>query len=112
MITENLSTLKIHKLSQTQYDRELAAGNIDENSLYLTPDEKIASIEKGGTGATTAEDALANLGALSCSGGTITGNVNVNGATQLSTLIGKEGDNYGPTLPDAGTKGRIFFKKV
>ena len=39
MITENLSTLKIHKLTQAQYDRELAAGRIDENALYLTPDE-------------------------------------------------------------------------
>ena len=39
MITENLSTLKIHKLTQAQYDRELAAGNIDENALYLTPDD-------------------------------------------------------------------------
>lgn len=40
MITENLSTLKIHKLTQAQYNRALAAGNIDENALYLTPDEK------------------------------------------------------------------------
>ena len=39
MITENLSTLKIHKLSQEQYDRELAAGNIDESAIYLTPDD-------------------------------------------------------------------------
>lgn len=39
MITENLSTLKIHKLTQAQYDREFAAGRIDENALYLTPDE-------------------------------------------------------------------------
>lgn len=39
MITENLSILKIHKLSQTQYERELAAGNIDPNALYLTQDE-------------------------------------------------------------------------
>ena len=39
MITENLSTLKIHKLSKAQYERELAAGNIDANALYLTPDE-------------------------------------------------------------------------
>lgn len=38
MITENLSTLKIHKLSQAQYDRELEAGRIDETALYLTPD--------------------------------------------------------------------------
>ena len=39
MITENLSTLKIHKLTQAQYDRELDAGNLDENALYLTPYE-------------------------------------------------------------------------
>ena len=41
MITENLSTLKIHKLTQAQYDRELAAGRIDADALYLTPDEEI-----------------------------------------------------------------------
>ena len=39
MITDNLSTLKIHKLTQAQYERELAAGNIDETALYLTPEE-------------------------------------------------------------------------
>ena len=39
MITENISTLKIHKLTKEQYERELAAGRIDENALYLTPDE-------------------------------------------------------------------------
>lgn len=39
MITENVSTLKINKLTQEQYDRELANGNIDENALYLTPDD-------------------------------------------------------------------------
>jgi hypothetical protein len=41
MRTENISTLKIHKLTQAQYDRELAAGNINENELYLTPEEEI-----------------------------------------------------------------------
>ena len=41
MKTENLSTLKIHKLTQEQYNRELEAGRIDENALYLTPDEEI-----------------------------------------------------------------------
>jgi hypothetical protein len=39
--TTNLSTLKINKLTQAQYDRELAAGNIDANALYLTPDEAL-----------------------------------------------------------------------
>lgn len=41
MITKNLSTLKIHRLTQEQYDRELAAGNLDPNAMYLTPDEEI-----------------------------------------------------------------------
>ena len=41
MITENLSTLKIHKLTQAQYDRTRAAGRIDENAIYLTPEEEI-----------------------------------------------------------------------
>ena len=38
MTTENISALKIHKMSQEQYDRELAAGRIEENAIYLTPD--------------------------------------------------------------------------
>lgn len=37
MITNNLSTLQIHKLSEEQYQRELLAGRIDPNALYLTP---------------------------------------------------------------------------
>ena len=36
MITEDVSALKIHNLTQEQYDRELAAGNLDENALYFT----------------------------------------------------------------------------
>ena len=39
MITENVSTLKIHKLSQSQYNRELEAGNLEVNAIYLTPEE-------------------------------------------------------------------------
>ena len=71
MITENLSTLKIHKLTQEQYNRALAAGNIDNNAIYLTPDD-ITSIEGGGTGADNAKDARANLGAIGVSTKTIT----------------------------------------
>lgn len=100
MITENLSTFKIHKLTQEQYNRELLAGNLEDNALYLTPDEEIdlsgyatikqldgkansshnhiasditsgtlssdrlpiIPISKGGTGATTVDDVLVNLG--------------------------------------------------
>ena len=46
MITENLSTLKIHKLTQAQYEREVEAGRIDENALYLTPEEPPRLIAK------------------------------------------------------------------
>lgn len=42
MITENLSNLKIHRLTQKQFDKVLADGNIDETALYLTPDRSIS----------------------------------------------------------------------
>ena len=92
MITENLSTLKIHKLTQAQYDRELAAGNIDGNALYLTPDEEIASIEKGGTGATTAEAARANLGAVNKAGDSMSGKLDVTGGVNV---VGTSWNYYG-----------------
>ena len=41
MITENLSTLKIHKLTQEQYDRAAAEGNLETDALYLTPAKEI-----------------------------------------------------------------------
>ena len=41
MKTENLHALKIHNLSQEQYDRELEAGRIDKNAMYLTPDNEL-----------------------------------------------------------------------
>lgn len=41
MITENVSTLKIHKLTQEQYDRESESGTLEENAIYLTPQEAI-----------------------------------------------------------------------
>lgn len=39
--SEILSTLKIHKLTQEQYEQEIENGTIDENALYLTPEEEI-----------------------------------------------------------------------
>lgn len=38
MIIENLTTLEVHKLSQEQYEREFAAGNLVEGAWYLIPD--------------------------------------------------------------------------
>ena len=43
MNTQNLHTFKIHKLTQEQYDRELEAGRIDANAIYLTPEEEITA---------------------------------------------------------------------
>jgi hypothetical protein len=51
LITDNLSTLRIHKLTQEQYDRELESGNIDENALYLTPDEFDITLTQSGKAA-------------------------------------------------------------
>lgn len=39
MITENLSTLEIHKLTQEQYEKALSEGRINERAIYLTPDD-------------------------------------------------------------------------
>lgn len=41
MITENLSTLKIHKLTREQYNREKVAGRIDESAIYLFTDDVV-----------------------------------------------------------------------
>lgn len=39
--TETLPTLKIHRLTQEEYDQELENGTLEENALYLTPEEEI-----------------------------------------------------------------------
>ena len=65
MFTELLSTLKIHKLTQSQYYRELDAGNIDESALYLTPEEEIdlsgyATVEQVNEAKNYTDNAVAN----------------------------------------------------
>ena len=37
-----LPVLKLHNLSNEQYERELMAGRVEEDSFYLTPEEAIA----------------------------------------------------------------------
>lgn len=39
MNIENVSTLKIHRLAHAQYEREVAAGNVDETAIYMTPEK-------------------------------------------------------------------------
>lgn len=111
MITENVSTLKIHKLTQAQYDRALEAGNIDENALYLTPDD-ITPISDGGTGADNAATARANLeitpeniGAIPNTGGTLTGGLTINAPTTEEPLTIVGDDNIYPSIVFADRNG-------
>lgn len=73
MKTENISTLKIHQLTQEQYDRELAAGRIDANALYLTPDVRSENTNQatpetyGAVGDGVTDDAAAITQALAAS---------------------------------------------
>lgn len=41
MITENLTTLKINKLTKAQYEAALAAGTVSENELYMTEETNV-----------------------------------------------------------------------
>lgn len=59
------------------------------------------SIAKGGTGATTAEQACTNLGALPTAGGTMTGPL------KLTKNV-----HYGTTEPSNPTTGQMFLKEV
>jgi hypothetical protein len=60
--------LNIHKLSQAQYDREKAAGNLDESALYLTPaSDYIIAGQKAGT--TLGDSATAEGDYTTASGG-------------------------------------------
>ena len=43
MITTDLTTLKINKLTKAQYEAALAAGNINENELQMTPESESES---------------------------------------------------------------------
>lgn len=97
------------------------------NNKFDKPANNIIPINKGGTGASNANDAIRNLGITPTSIGAepafdvlpITqGGTNAsNGATGLKNLFASGATilssyQYGDTLPSAGTAGRIFFKKL
>ena len=69
-------------------------GKLSCGSLALTTALPISS---GGTGATTASGALTNLGALPLTGGTLTGNLGVNGIITAKTYLAVE-RNSNPQL--------------
>lgn len=93
---ESLSAL--HEYNTSTYETKenvTNLGNKIENLLdakFDKPENDIVPMEKGGTGANTGEGGLKNLFA--------------DGWTILSSY------QYGDELPDAGTVGRIFFKRL
>lgn len=109
------------------------------DSLFINHNNTIRQVSKsnvvfdvanGGTGATNAADARANLGVAAANhehqiselvGGTLSveygGTGATNGADALANLFSAgatvlSSEQYGAELPAAGIKGRIFFKKI
>ena len=81
----------IENLSNTIND-SLNAINDSLNTKFDKPENDIVPIENGGTNASDGATGLANLFA--------------SGTTILSSY------QYGDELPEAGTVGRIFFKRL
>lgn len=92
------SLLALHEYNKEAYETKENVASLNEditnlsNTKFDKPDNNIVPFENGGTGANTGEGGLKNLLA--------------DGWTILSSY------QYGDTLPNAGTKGRIFFKKL
>lgn len=93
---ESLSAL--HEHNKATFETKENVKNLGQNITGLLndkfdkPENNIVPMSKGGTSSSNGADGLANLFA--------------SGATILSSF------QYGDTLPSAGTKGRIFFKRV
>lgn len=93
---ESLSAL--HEHNKTTYEtKEYVSELVTEfndllDNKFDKPQNNIVPIDNGGTNASDGATGLANLFAA--------------GATVLSSY------QYGDTLPPAGTKGRIFFKRI
>ena len=70
MIEQNIPLLKIHKLTQEQYERQVAANAVEENAIYLTPAASsdstyithgVVSINQNGTPTVVLEDSYSTL---------------------------------------------------
>lgn len=57
MDTQQLSTLRIHKLTKEQYKRELREGRVNNNEIYLTPPDEQSNWDQNDT---TASDYIRN----------------------------------------------------
>ena len=107
----DLTSLKIHKLTKAQYEREKSAGNLDETALYLTPDTgegiptKVSDLENDSGFITSADlptkvsqlendSSFATTGALSGHTGNTTVHIT---ATERNTWNGKANASDIPT---------------
>jgi hypothetical protein len=59
--TEHLPTLTIHRLTKEEYDQLVENGGIDENAIYLTPDDGDADIDLSGYATIEALEDKANV---------------------------------------------------
>jgi hypothetical protein len=84
MITQDLSTLNIHQLSQEQFDREKEAGNLDETAIYLTPEEEIIVDQMYSPESLNAQSGIAVAQAIS--------EIEISGGVDLSSKMDKFGE--------------------
>lgn len=87
--------IRAYSSASSYYDFQFL-GNGTFNCATLAPSNALG-IAYGGTGATTASGALTNLGALPLTGGTLTGNLGVNGIITAKTYLAVE-RNSNPQL--------------
>lgn len=87
--------IRAYSSASSYYDFQFV-GNGTFNCATLAPSNALG-IAYGGTGATTASGALTNLGALPLTGGTLTGNLGVNGIITAKTYLAVE-RNSNPQL--------------
>ena len=101
MITENLSTLKIHKLTKQQYDREAAKGTLDPTAIYLYPDDTPELItEMTGTVTdkqTPTAKAVSNFVELKISSLVDTAPDTLNTLNELAAALGND-ENFASTV--------------
>lgn len=90
MITQNLPTLKINKLSDAQYEREKTNERLDTTAIYLTPDTSINYTAQTLTDDQKAQ-ARTNIGAVS--------------HTELNTKIANETIGYGSVIQNTNPFG-------
>ncbi len=74
MIRTDLSKLEIHKLTKEQYEREKSAGTLNENALYMTPEQEIPD-----GGGSSLNAAVEDNKLILFSGATVEGNILIMG---------------------------------